>query len=135
MESRARKAVVERGTAARKLDEVVFPDVHPPPMTTQLQNLGGISAIVVGVFCEHNDQVHSLLSLVATKAGPGAPRRSLALALDNKSTVDFEKHRIRLQMAAGAWRDYQLPRIYSRVLALHPLLHRRRSCPGGPAAR
>jgi hypothetical protein len=60
MEARARKAVVERDTAAKKLDDVVFPNVQPPPMATQLQNLGGVSAIVVGAFCEHNDQVHSL---------------------------------------------------------------------------
>jgi hypothetical protein len=31
-----------------------------------------VSAIVVGAFCEHNDQVHSLLDLLAAKAGPGA---------------------------------------------------------------
>jgi hypothetical protein len=42
---------------AKKLDDVVFPNAQPPPMATQLQNLGGVSAIVVGVFYEHNDQV------------------------------------------------------------------------------
>jgi hypothetical protein len=52
MEARARKAVVERDMAAKKLDDVVFPNVQPPPMVTQLQNLGGASAIVVGAFCE-----------------------------------------------------------------------------------
>jgi hypothetical protein len=26
--------------AAKKLDDVVFPNVQPPPMATQLQNLG-----------------------------------------------------------------------------------------------
>jgi hypothetical protein len=30
--------------AAKKLDDVVFPNVQPPPMVTQLQNLGGVSA-------------------------------------------------------------------------------------------
>ena len=69
MEARARKAVVERDMAAKKLDDVVFPNVQPPPMATQLQNLGGVSAIVVGAFCEHNDQVHSLVNLLAAKAG------------------------------------------------------------------
>jgi acetyl-CoA acetyltransferase len=44
-------AMVERDVAAKKLDDVVFPDVQPPPMATQLQNLGGVSAIVVGAFC------------------------------------------------------------------------------------
>jgi hypothetical protein len=29
-------------------------NAQPPPMATQLQNLGGVSAIVVGAFCEHN---------------------------------------------------------------------------------
>jgi hypothetical protein len=57
---------------------VVFPNVHPPPMATQLQNLGGVSAIVVGApFCEHNDQVHGLVPCEpprqrAAKAGPGS---------------------------------------------------------------
>jgi hypothetical protein len=76
----------------------VFPNVQPPPMATQLQNLGGASAIVVGVFCEHkHDQVHSLVSLLAAKAGPGAETET---SFDNKSAVAFEKHRIRLRMAA-----------------------------------
>ena len=69
---RAHKAVVERDEAAKKLDDVVFPNVQPPPMATQLQNLGRVSAVVVGAFCEHNDQVHSLVNLLAAKAGPGA---------------------------------------------------------------
>jgi hypothetical protein len=69
--ARARKAVVERDMAAKKLDDVMFPNVQPPPMAKQLQNLGGASAIhaiVVGAFCEHNDQVHSLVNLLAAKA-------------------------------------------------------------------
>jgi hypothetical protein len=66
-------------------------------MATQLQNLGGVSAIVVGAFSEHNDQVHSLVNLLAAKAGPGAETET---GLDNKSAVAFEKHRIRLRMAA-----------------------------------
>jgi hypothetical protein len=70
-------------------------------MATQLQNLGGVSVIVVGAsFCEHNDQVHSLVDLLAAKAGLGAETET---GLDNKSAVAFEKHRIRLRMAAGAW--------------------------------
>jgi hypothetical protein len=42
--------------AAKKLDDVVFPNVQPPPMATQLQNLGGASAIVVGALggCIHS---------------------------------------------------------------------------------
>jgi hypothetical protein len=35
MEARARKAVVERNVAVKKLDDVVFPNVQPPPMATQ----------------------------------------------------------------------------------------------------
>ena len=76
MEARARKAVVERDVAAKKLDHVVFPNVQPPPMAMQLQSLGGVSAIVVGAFCEHNDQVHSPANLLAAKAGPGAPKKT-----------------------------------------------------------
>jgi hypothetical protein len=41
--ARARKAVAERDMAAKKLDDVVFPNVQPP----QLQNLGGVSAIAL----------------------------------------------------------------------------------------
>jgi len=115
MEARARKAVVERDMAAKKLDDVVFPNVQPPPMATQLQNLGGVSAIVVGAFCEHNDQVHSLVNLLAAKAGPGAETET---GLDNKSAVAFEKHRIRLRMAAGAWRDYH-ESIHARLPFVH----------------
>jgi hypothetical protein len=89
--------------AAKKLDDVMFPNVQPPPMAKQLQNLGGASTIVVGAFCEHNDQVqHSLVNLLAAKTGPGAETET---GLDNKFAVAFEKHRIRLRMAAGAWRD------------------------------
>ena len=75
MEARARKAVVERDMAAKKLDDVVFPNVQPPPMATQLQNLGGASAIVVGAFCEHNDQVHSLGSCEPPRCQGGARGR------------------------------------------------------------
>jgi hypothetical protein len=53
---------------------VVFPNVQPPPMATQLQNLGGFSAIVVGAFCEHNDQVRSLVGLLAAKQPRRTPR-------------------------------------------------------------
>jgi hypothetical protein len=84
-------------------EKVGTPLRPPPPMATQLQNLRGASAIVVGAFCEHNDQVHSLVDLLAAKTGPGAETET---CLDNKSAVAFEKHRIRLRMATGAWRDY-----------------------------
>jgi hypothetical protein len=46
---------------------------------------------------------HSLVNLLAAKTGAGAETET---GLDNKSAVAFEKHRIRLRMAAGAWRDY-----------------------------
>jgi hypothetical protein len=122
------KAVVERDVAAKKLDDVAFPNnVQPPPMATQLQNLGGVSAIVVGAFCEHNDQVHSLMNLLAAKAGPGAEADT---GLDNKSAVAFEKHEAPHPHPAadGGGGMARLPRIYSRAPALRPLLHRRRRC-------
>jgi hypothetical protein len=68
----------------------------PKRCAAQLQGLGGASA-VVGAFCEHNDQV------LTAKAGPGAETET---GLDTKSAVAVETHRIRLRMAAGAWRDY-----------------------------
>jgi hypothetical protein len=43
------------------------------------------------------------VNLLAAKAGPGA---ETGTGLHNKSAVAFEKHHIRLRMAAGAWRDY-----------------------------
>jgi hypothetical protein len=61
----------------------------------------------------------------SAKAGPGAETET---ALDNKSAVAFEKHRIRLRMAGGGGMA-RIPRIYSRAPALRPLLHHRRSCP------
>jgi hypothetical protein len=75
------------------LNDVVFPNVHPSPMakSQKLQNLGGVSAIVVGAFCQHNDQVRSPVSLLAAKAEHGAETET---GLDNKSAVAFEKHRI-----------------------------------------
>jgi hypothetical protein len=125
----ARKAVVERDVAAKKLDDVVFTNVHPPPMATQPHNLGRVSAIAVGASTttsRSNDvsPVHKRIE----------PKAETETALDNKSAVTFEKHCIRLRMAAG-WGMARLPRIYSRAPALRPLLHRRRSCPRGPAAR
>jgi hypothetical protein len=46
------------------------------------------------------------VNLLAAKVGPGTEAET---GLDNKSAVAFEKHRIRLRMAAGAWRDYHEP--------------------------
>jgi hypothetical protein len=53
--------------------------------------------------------------LAAAKAGPGAETET---GLDNKSAVAFEKHRIRLRMAAGAWRDYR-ESIHARLPFVH----------------
>jgi hypothetical protein len=55
------------------------------------------------------------LCLLAAKAGPGAETET---GLDNKSAVAFEKHRIRLRMAAGAWRDYH-GSIHARLPFVH----------------
>jgi hypothetical protein len=57
-------------------------------MATQLQDLGGVSAVVAGVFCEHNDQIHSPLDLLATKAGPAA---ETGTGPDNISAVALER--------------------------------------------
>ncbi len=53
-----------------------------------------------------------VLPTAAQREGPLRPRAKAepcpqtGAVLDNKSAVAFEKHRIRLRMAAGAWRDY-----------------------------
>ena len=73
------------------------------------------------------------MNLLAAKVGPGTEAET---GLDNKSAVAFEKHRIRLRMAAGgAWRDY-----HESIHARLPFVH---SCTAdaavqedrGPAAR
>jgi hypothetical protein len=76
---------------------------------------------VLSASCEHNDR--SPVDLLAAKAGPG-PGVEMETGLDNKSAVAFEKHRIRLRIAAGAWRD-----ALARACPSPNLLHRRRSCP------
>jgi hypothetical protein len=59
------------------------------------------------------------VNLLAAKTGPGAETET---GLDNKSAVAFEKHRIRLRMAArvaaGAWRDYH-ESIHARLPFVH----------------
>jgi hypothetical protein len=105
MEARARKAVVERDVAAKELDDVVFPNVQPPQMATQLQDLGGVSAVVRCRWWFLRAQrpgPHGPVDLLAAKAGPGAETET---GLDNKPAVAFEKHRIRLRVAGGG-RDY-----------------------------
>jgi hypothetical protein len=79
MEARTRKAVVERDMAAKKLDDdVVFPNVQPPPMATQLQNLGGGSRPLSLVLSA------STTSSLPSCVGPGAETET---GLDNKSAV------------------------------------------------
>jgi hypothetical protein len=36
-------------------------------MATQVQKMGGITAVVLGGFCEHNDQVHRLVDMSAAR--------------------------------------------------------------------
>jgi hypothetical protein len=52
VEARAREAVKERDSTAAKLDAALFPEARPPPITTQVQSLGGVTAAVIGAFCE-----------------------------------------------------------------------------------
>jgi hypothetical protein len=67
------------------------------------------------------------VDLLAAKTGPGAETET---GLDNKSAVAFEKHRIRLRMAAGAWRDYH-ESIHARLL---PFVHSYQRCCTADAA-
>jgi hypothetical protein len=83
----------------------------PPPLrwlATQVQKTGGIAAVVLGGFCEHSDRVHRLVNMFAAGAGPGNQRSGDGgrAGLDSKPAAAYERHRIRLRMAAGAWRDY-----------------------------
>ena len=76
-------------------------------------------AVVLGEFCEHNDQVHRLVDMFAARVGPEA---EAVTGLDSKSAAAYERHRIRLRMA-------RLPRIYASAPALCSLQHRRRRDP------
>ena len=69
----------------------------------RVQTMGGITAVVLSGFCEHNNQVHKLVDMFATRAGPEAEAET---GLDSKSVVAYERHCIRLRMVAGAWYDY-----------------------------
>jgi hypothetical protein len=62
---------------------------NPPLSATQLQSLGGVSAVVIGAFCEHehNDQV-------STASWTSSPPR-LDLGLGRRLAL------IRLRMAGG----------------------------------
>jgi hypothetical protein len=60
---------------------------------------GTTLAVVLGGFCEHNDQVRRLVDMFAARAGPEAEAET---DLDSKPPAAYERHRIRLRMAAGA---------------------------------
>jgi hypothetical protein len=70
------------------------------------------------------------VNLLAAKAKTGPGAETTETGLDNKSAVAFEKHRIRLRMAAGAWRDcpwtattMNLFTIYIHARARLPFVH------------
>jgi hypothetical protein len=72
------KAVTERDQAAAAIDSAVFPAVHPPPMQGQVQRLGGVTAAVIGGFCEHSPVVHEYIAMCAVRTAPDTPRHSTA---------------------------------------------------------
>jgi hypothetical protein len=74
-----------------------------------------LAAVVLGGFWEHNDQVHRLVDMFAARVGPEAEAET---GLDSKSAAAYERHRIRLRMAVGAWRDYHEP-IHARLPFVH----------------
>jgi hypothetical protein len=72
VEARVRKAVKERDSTAAKLDAALFPEAWPPPITTQVQSLGGVTAAVIGAFCEHSPEIHAMAELWAARRAPTA---------------------------------------------------------------
>jgi hypothetical protein len=55
-----REAVKERDSTTAELDAALFPEAWPPPITTQVQSLGGATAAVIGAFCEHSPEIHAM---------------------------------------------------------------------------
>ena len=103
VEARAREAVKERDSTAAKLDAALFPDARPPPITTQVQSLGGVTAAVIGAFCEHSPEIHAMAELWAARRAPTAADD---LGFTVPLAMAHERHCIRLRLAAGAWRDF-----------------------------
>ena len=103
VEARAREAVKERDSTAAKLDAALFPEVQPPPITSQVQGLGGVTAAVIGAFCEHSPEIHAMTELWATRR---APKAADDLGFTLPLAMAHERHCIRLRLAAGAWRDF-----------------------------
>jgi hypothetical protein len=102
-EARAREAVKERDSTAAKPDVALFPDARPPPITTQVQSLGGVTAAVSGAFCEHSPGIHAMAELWAARRAPTAADD---LGFTVPLAMAHERHCIRLRLAAGAWRDF-----------------------------
>jgi hypothetical protein len=79
----------------------------------------GITSVILGGFCEQhkhtNDQVHRLVDMFAARAGPEAEAET---GPDSNPVAAYERHRIRLRMAAGAWRDYH-ESIHARLPFIH----------------
>jgi hypothetical protein len=115
---------------------VVFPNVQPPLMATQLQNLGGISAIDCRWCFLRAQRPGSQSCGPPRRQGGARGETETETGLDNKSAVAvaFEKHPPH-SAADGGGGMARLPGTYSRTPTLRPLLHRRRSCPRGPASR
>jgi hypothetical protein len=67
-----REAVKERDSTTAELDAVLFPEAWPPPITTQVQSLGGATAAVIGAFCEHSPEIHAMAVLWAVRRAPTA---------------------------------------------------------------
>jgi len=103
VENRAEKAVAERDQAAAAIDSAVFPAVHPPPMQGQVQRLGGVTAAVIGGFCEHSPAVHEYIAMCAARAAPDTAAQH---GWTEKEATAYERYRIRQRLATGAWREF-----------------------------
>jgi hypothetical protein len=112
MEARAHKTVKQRDGTTAALDNAVFAGVPSSPIATQAQKMGGIvlasgiTAVVLGGFCEHNDQVHRLVDMfAATGLGQKRRRRQADLRPRLKQTSGCRLHRTRLRICG--WRRGQ----------------------------
>ena len=49
--------------------------MHPPPLRQRVDGLGGLRVVVVGGFCEFNDEVHTLIEAATQAIVDGQRRR------------------------------------------------------------
>jgi hypothetical protein len=74
-------------------------------MQGQVQRLGGVTAAVIGGFCEHpSPAVHEHIAMCAARAAPDTAAQH---GWTEKKATAYERCRIRQRLATGAWREFR----------------------------